>query len=38
MHYIDNQLNKQLGQIFCNLLDREEQFNNIIKNTIDKSK
>ena len=38
MHYIDNQLNKPLGQIFCNLLDREEQFNNIIKNTIDKYK
>ena len=37
-YYIDKQLKKPLGQIFCDLLDREEQFNNIIKNTIDKSK
>ena len=37
-YYIDKQLKKPLGQIFCDLLDREEQFNNIIKNAIDKYK
>ena len=26
-YYIDKQLKKPLGQIFCDLLDKEEQFN-----------
>ena len=37
-YYIDKQLKKPLGQIFCDLLDKEEQFNTIIKNAIDKYK
>lgn len=37
-YYIDKQLKKPLGQIFCDLLDKEEQFNSIIKKAMDKYK